>query len=105
MHRNGFQSSVRWALAVACLGALTSGAQAASMARECATRDLQVLMMIEMIEARESARNVQEAADALGALMHARIICHEGRAGEALAIYDSIAQDMVANSMHPDWRR
>lgn len=93
-----FTRQIRWALAFYCV--LTSGAHAGLMTRECAIRDLQVLMLIEAHENIGSARAV---ANAMSALMQARIICHEGDAGEALALYDSIAQDMITNSLHSEW--
>lgn len=76
---------LHWLLA-ACL--LTSGTQAASMTRECALRDAQVLMRIE---AHESMGAIQETVDAMFALMQARHLCHEGKVREALAVYDGIA--------------
>jgi hypothetical protein len=83
MGRIRFQH-LHWLLA-ACL--LTSGTQAASMTKECALRDAQVLMRIE---AHESMGARQETADAIFALMQARHLCHEGKVLEALALYDGI---------------
>jgi len=84
MGRIRFQHRLYW-LVAACL--LTSGTQAASITRECALRDAQVLMRIE---AHESISAQQETADAIFALMQARHLCHEGKVLEALSLYDGI---------------
>ena len=62
--------------------------------RGCATRDMQVLMLIED---RESTRAVSadQLRDAMHLIMHARIVCHEGHVLDALAIYDGIVQSIT----------
>jgi hypothetical protein len=92
-----FDQATRWALAAACLGMMTSGTTAGSFTRGCAARDLQVLMLIEE---RESAATVtpEKLSDAMVTMMHARLVCHEGRVMDALAIYDKVAQSLTANS-------
>ena len=76
------------ALAAVCLGTLATTATAGSFTRGCAARDMQVLMLIEE---RESAISAQESTDAIMTMLHARIVCHEGRVLDALALYDDIA--------------
>jgi hypothetical protein len=85
------------------LGALTNGAAGGAFTRGCAARDLQILMLIEE---RESANAVAADVlnDAMLAMLEARIVCHEGRVVDAMALYDSIASsvtpDTVASSRH-----
>jgi len=105
MGRIRFQRSLQWLLAMACL--LIGGTQATAMTKECARRDAQVLMRIEAHESKGGMQmggmqmgdvrigdiqmgGMQEAADALFALMQARHLCHEGKVREALALYDGI---------------
>jgi hypothetical protein len=89
MGRIRFQHRLQWLLA-ACL--LTVGTQAASMTKECALRDAQVLMRIEAHESMGATQeSVQVSVDAMFTLMQARHLCHEGKVHEALALYDGIA--------------
>jgi len=97
MGRIRFQHRLHWLLA-ACL--LTSGTQAASMTRECALRDAQVLMRIE---AHESMGATQETVDAMFVLMQARHLCHEGKVREALALYDGIVPVFAMDGRPPRW--
>ena len=87
------------ALAAVHLGAMTSAATAGggSFTRGCAARDLQIL---KMIEDRESTKAVapERLNDALLAMLHARLVCHEGHVLDALEIYDQIIQSI---STHP----
>jgi hypothetical protein len=78
------------ALAAVCLGTLTTTATAGSFTRGCAARDMQVLMLIEERES-ASAISAQESTDAIITMLHARMVCHEGRVVDALALYDDIA--------------
>ncbi len=96
MRKNPFHRPLKWALAAACLGAMINPGAASSFTRECATRDLQILMLIE---ARENSNAVspEKLSDAMFTMMHARMVCHEGRAADALALYDNIAQSITAN--------
>jgi hypothetical protein len=73
--------------------AMTEVATAGSFTRGCAARDLQVLFIIEE---QESAGTIapDKISDALNEMMHARIVCHEGRVRDALAIYDSVAESV-----------
>ena len=85
------------------LGALTSGAAAGAFTRGCAARDLQILMLIEERETSDTVA-ADALSDAMLALLEARIVCHEGRVVDAMALYDSIASsvtpDTVASSRH-----
>jgi hypothetical protein len=82
-----------WILVTVVVSVMTHAAAAGSFTRGCAARDFQLLTMIEE---QESAGLV--SADKLGKalieMMHARIVCHQGRALDALAIYDSIAESV-----------
>jgi hypothetical protein len=84
------------ALAVVCLGAIVRETNAGWFTRGCAARDLQILMLIED---REDANAVskQQVIDAIQTMLHARIVCHEGRVVDALKIYDTIGQTFVSN--------
>jgi hypothetical protein len=90
MNRN-FARALCFVLATACLGAMVNGAMAGSFTRGCATRDLQILMLIEEREATRTISS-ERIIDAMHNLIHARMVCHEGRPAEALAIYDGINQ-------------
>jgi hypothetical protein len=78
------------ALTALSLGTLTTPAAAGSFTRGCAARDMQVLMLIEEHES-ASTISVQESSDAIIAMLHARMVCHEGRVLDAFALYDDIA--------------
>ena len=86
-----FKQAALAALAAVCLGATITTATAGSFTRGCAARDLQVLMLIED---RESANSIsqQQVIGAIETMLHARIVCHEGRVVDALKIYDTIAE-------------
>ena len=88
--------STRWALAAAFLGMMITGTTAGSFTRGCAARDLQILMLIEE---RESANTVpaEQLSDAMFTMMHARMVCYEGRVVDALAIYNDVAQSLTLN--------
>jgi hypothetical protein len=82
-----------WALAAVCLGTLTTIATAGSFTRGCAARDMHVLMLIEERES-VSAISAQKSTDAIVEMLHARMVCHEGRVLDALALYDDITQSL-----------
>ena len=88
------QYRVLLALVTVCLGASATAATAGSFTRGCAARDVQVLMLIEE---RESTNTIsaQRSADAIIAMLHARMVCHEGRVLDALALYDSITKGLT----------
>jgi hypothetical protein len=52
-----------------------------------------------LIEQREQADAVpqRQMAHAIQTMLHARIVCHEGRVVDALKIYDTIAQALAAD--------
>jgi hypothetical protein len=75
---------------------MITGTTAGSFTRGCAARDLQILMLIEE---RESANTVpaEQLSDAMFTMMHARMVCYEGRVVDALAIYNDVAQSLTLN--------
>ena len=96
MRREFFGRSVRWALASVLLAATIDSAMAGSFTRGCAARDLQVLKMIEEHES-DSTISEDKVSDALFQMMHARMVCYEGRVLDALALYDVVIQGIMAN--------
>jgi hypothetical protein len=82
-----------WVVAAIGVGLMSHGAIAGSFTRGCAARDLQILVLIEEQEAAGSVP-VERLSDALIEMMHARIVCHEGRVLDALAIYDAVAENL-----------
>jgi len=82
-----------WVLAVIGVGLMIQGAVAGSFTRGCAARDLQILFLIEEQETAGSVP-AEKLSDALIEMMHARIVCHEGRVLDALAIYDAVAENL-----------
>jgi hypothetical protein len=89
----------RWMLATIVLGVMTHAAAAGSFTRGCAARDLQLLTVIEE---QENAGSIpaERIREALLEMMHARIVCHQGRVLDALAIYDAVSE-----SVRPVWSR
>jgi hypothetical protein len=81
------------AFVAASLSAMTSSATAGSFLRGCASRDMQILKMIEEQET-TNALPAEILSDAMVTMMHARIVCHEGYVVDALAIYDAIARSL-----------
>jgi hypothetical protein len=77
---------------------MSNGTSAGAFTRGCAARDLQILMLIED---RESSNMVsmETLSDALLAMLEARIVCHEGRVVDAMALYDGIAQSVTPDTM------
>ena len=96
MRRRTVGKSLQWIVLAACSILVTHSATAASFTRQCAARDLQVLMLIEQQEA-TNAVSTRELRDAVFALLDARIVCYEGHVLDALAIYDRIAQSITPN--------
>jgi hypothetical protein len=70
------------------------GATAGSFTRGCAARDLQILMLIEERED-TNAVSAEKLSDAMLSMLEARIVCHEGRVIDAMALYDSITQSIT----------
>ena len=94
MNANGIRHLAAWTLAVIGMSVITSGVVAGSFTRGCAARDLQVLMIIEDRE-NTGVVSTEKLSDVMVELMNARIVCHEGRVLEALALYDAIAEQML----------
>jgi hypothetical protein len=82
-----------WILATIGVGLMVPEAMAGSFTRGCAARDLQILFLIEEQEAAGSVSS-ERLSDALIEMMHARLVCHEGRVLDALAIYDTVAESI-----------
>jgi len=80
---------------------MITGATAGSFTRECAVRDLQTLMLIEARQ-RSNVVAADKLNDALFAMMTARLVCHEGRALDALAMYDEILNSISSNPFLAD---
>ena len=85
--------SIPWMLATVVVGAMTHDAAAGSFTRGCAARDFQLLSIIEEQESAGTIA-VDKISDALLEMMHARIVCHQGRVLDALAIYDAVAESV-----------
>jgi len=77
------------------VGLMIDGAMAGSFTRGCAARDLQILFLVEEQEA-SGLVSPEKLSDALIEMMHARIVCHEGRVLDALTIYDAVAESLRA---------
>jgi hypothetical protein len=91
-----YQHGFQWALATTVIiVALTGAVAAGSFTLGCAARDMQVLKIIEESE-NTNAASPEQLHDAMLTIMHARTVCHEGYAVDALAIYDQIAQSIAA---------
>ena len=88
-----------WILATVVVSAMTHAVAAGSFTRGCAARDLQLLTVIEE---QENAGSIpaEKISEALLEMMHARIVCHQGRVLDALAIYDAVSE-----SVRPVWSR
>ena|SRR5262245_44753226 len=82
-----------WMLATLVVSVMTQVAAAGSFTRGCAARDFQLLTMIEEQES-AGLVSADKLGEALIEMMHARIVCHQGRVLDALAIYDSIADSV-----------
>ena len=89
----------RWMLATIVFGVMTHAAAAGSFTRGCAARDLQLLTVIEEQE-NAGSMSAEKISEALLEMMNARIVCHQGRVLDALAIYDAVSE-----SVRPVWFR
>jgi len=96
MPKTPVQHSVRWSLAAVILPTLITTATAGAFMRECAARDMQILMLVEDRESR-STMSVEKLRDAMLTMLHARIVCNEGHVLDAITIYDSIAESIAPN--------
>jgi hypothetical protein len=72
---------------------MTHAAAAGPFTRACAARDLQLLIVIEEQE-RTGSISAEKISEALLEMMHARVVCHQGRVLDALAIYDAVAESI-----------
>ena len=81
-------------LAAICVSMMANAATAGGFTRGCAAHDLQLLMTIEE---RENSGTVspEKLSDAMVEMMHARVVCHQGRVRDALALYDAIAESLL----------
>jgi len=85
------------AIIAVLLGTVTnSAAGGGSFTRGCVARDMQILMMLEQ---HEGAKGIaaQESNEVLATIFDARMICLEGRALDALEIYDNIARRITSD--------
>jgi hypothetical protein len=94
MYRNMFMHSVRWGFVSMYLCTMVSSTTAGSFTRGCAARDIQILMLIEEREDTNTA-SMDQLSDAMLAMLEARLVCHEGRVMDAMALYDRIAQSVT----------
>ena len=94
MLKNLIKASIRPSLAALALCAMIGGANAGAFTRGCAARDLQILMLIEDRE-NTSTVSGEKLDDAMLEMLEARIVCHEGRVRDAMALYDTIAQSIT----------
>jgi hypothetical protein len=100
MHKIPFTLPVRWGLVVACLCTMINSTTAGSFTRGCAARDLQILMLIEDRED-TNAVSAEKLGDAMLAMLEARIVCHEGRVIDAMALYDGISRSIAPDPLYP----
>ena len=100
MHKNPLQHSVLWGLVSVCLCTMINSTTAGSFTRGCAARDLQILMLIEERED-TNAVSADKLSDAMLSMLEARIVCHEGRVIDAMALYDSISQSITPDPFYP----
>jgi hypothetical protein len=84
---------ISWMLATVVVSVMTHAAAAGSFTRGCAARDLQLLTVIEEQELTGSIP-AERMKHALLGMMHARIVCHQGRVFDALAIYDAVTESV-----------
>ena len=82
-----------WMLAAVVVSAMTHAAAAGSFTRGCAARDLQLLTAIEEQELSGSI-SAERMSEMLLDMMSARIVCHQGRVLDALAIYDAVTESI-----------
>jgi hypothetical protein len=98
MRNNLFRYAVRLAASAICIGAAINGAGGGSFTRACAVRDLHLLMLIEERQS-WNAISAEKLHDAIFGLLNARMICHGGQVAEAMALYDSIGQDIASAAL------
>jgi hypothetical protein len=105
MHGNVFKYLARCGLvASACLCGMIDVTTAGSFTRGCAARDLQILLLIEEYES-SNAVSAEKLSDALLSILEARMVCHEGRVVDAMALYDGIVQGITPDTFLSAQRR
>jgi hypothetical protein len=97
MHKNLLMHSVRWGFVSVCLCTIINSTTAGSFTRGCAARDLQILMLIEERE-NTNVVSVEKLSDAMLSMLDARMVCYEGRVMDAMALYDSIVQNITPDT-------
>jgi hypothetical protein len=97
MRENLFKHAARWGLVWIFLAATINGTMAGSFARECAARDLQILTLIEEGESTDVVA-AERLSNATLPMIEARMLCYEGRVVDAIALYDSIAQNITSDT-------
>jgi hypothetical protein len=104
MRNTIFRYVIRCGLVATGLATMITPAAAGAFTRGCAARDLQILMLIEE---RESSNTVAADTlnDAMLTMLEARIVCHEGRVVDAMALYDSIARSVMPDTLASSRRR
>jgi hypothetical protein len=91
--------SVRWGLVSVCLCTMINSTTAGSFTRGCAARDLQILMLIEERENAPNAVSTEQLSDAMLSMLEARIVCHQGRVMDAMALYDRSTQSITSDTL------
>jgi hypothetical protein len=89
--------SAALAAGVICVASIS--ATAGAFTRGCAARDLQVLMQIEERES-SNALSPEALFDAFDTMLRAQMICQEGHAADALALYDKISRSLTSKPRH-----
>jgi hypothetical protein len=84
---------LRVAVSLVMMWANPQHSAAGSFTHGCAARDMQILMLLEE---REDANTLsaKKLDDAMLTMMQARMVCHDGRVMDAIALYDSIARSI-----------
>jgi hypothetical protein len=88
------------ALAAICFAITTQSAAAGSFTRECAGRDLEILMLIDEHQD-DNSISPERLNDAMFRMSYARDVCYEGHVMDALKIYDSIAESITSDPIMP----
>jgi hypothetical protein len=91
---NSLRHLIVLGIAAVHLAAWTANATAGGFTRGCASRDLQVMMMIERHEGSNSIAP-EKLSEAMVSMMNARMVCHEGLVVDALALYDEIIANLA----------
>jgi hypothetical protein len=104
MRKKLLKHSVRGGLVLVCLCTMIRGTTAGSFTRGCAARDLQILMLIEDHE-NTNAVSAERLSDAMLSMLEARMVCYEGRVVDAMALYESIVQDITPDTFKSAQRK